>query len=336
MEILTCCHWMLEDAFCICLFDLTLYVKHMSLVCCCGFLLLPALKGHHVLVRSDNNGGGLHQPPRRPQVTSPSQDDSTSPTLGTERIPLTTSGSCAGQIEPRSGYVVKRQCSSGGMETTSPDGSDDLVSFRQGRGRPLRLWRQPSLPNLFLKAAGCSSPRLAQHPSVCIPSNRPATPGYQANQRNEMLSPPRGPPLEEPSLVPRDDPVAVCSTVVNTTEERSSLASTGQDLASPAGTVEPSCLAARRESDRLPTRVTNTILEARAPSTRRLYALKWSVFSDWCSARNQDPISCDVSHMLIFLQELLDKGRTPSTLNVYMAAIAANHSPEAGRTIGRN
>ncbi len=72
------------------------------------------------------------------------------------------------------------------MESTSPDGSDDLVSFRQGRG----LRRQLSLPNLFFKAVGCSGPRLAQHPSVCLTSNRPATPGYQANQGNEITSPP--------------------------------------------------------------------------------------------------------------------------------------------------
>ncbi len=151
-----------------------------------------------------------------------------------------------------------------------------------------------------------------------------------------MLSPPRGPSLEESSLVSGDDPAAVCSTVADTTEQRPSFTSAGHDLASPAGTVEPSCLSAQREPNQLPTRVTNTILEARAPSTRRLYTLKWSVFSDWCSARTQDPTSCDVSHVLTFLQELLDKGHTPSMLKVYVAAIAANHSLEAGRTIGRN
>ncbi len=91
----------------------------------------------------------------------------------------------------------------------------------------------------------------------------------------------------------------------------------------------------REEVDRLPAGVANTILDARAPSTWCLYALKWPVFSDWFSARNQDPISCDMSHKLIFLQELLDKGCTPSTLKVYVVAIVAIHS-EAGWTIGRN
>ncbi len=78
----------------------------------------------------------------------------------------------------------------------------------------------------------------------------------------------------------------------------------------------------------LPARVRNTILEARAPSTRILYTLKWSVFRDWCSARSLDLAFCDLSHVLTFLKELLDKGPLPH--KVYVAAIAANHSLEAG------
>ncbi len=73
-----------------------------------------------------------------------------------------------------------------------------------------------------------------------------------------MLSSHSDPPLEDTSLVPRDDPAAVYSTVVNTTEERSSLESAEQDLASPAGIVGPSCLAAQRDSSQLSARVTNT------------------------------------------------------------------------------
>ena len=82
-------------------------------------------------------------------------------------------------------------------------------------------------------------------------------------------------------------------------------------------------------------RVTNTILEARAQSTRHLCALKWPVFSDCWSAQSQDPISCDMSHVLTFLLELLDKNSTPSTLKVYVAAIAASHSLVAGWIVGR-
>lgn len=45
---------------------------------------------------------------------------------------------------------------------------------------------------------------------------------------------------------------------------------------------------------------------------------------------------CDVSWVLSFLQELLDKGHTPFTLKIYEAAIAAYHAPVAGKSIGRN
>ncbi len=48
--------------------------------------------------------------------------------------------------------------------------------------------------------------------------------------------------------------------------------------------VEPSCLAASGISEELSvlhSRVLDTLSEARAPSTRRLYALKWKVFVKW-------------------------------------------------------
>ncbi|KAI2663788.1 ORF V: Enzymatic polyprotein [Labeo rohita] len=55
------------------------------------------------------------------------------------------------------------------------------------------------------------------------------------------------------------------------------------------------------------------------------------VFHPW-----KNPVSCDISVILSFLQELLDKGCSPSTLKVYVAAIAASHAPIAGQSIGRN
>ncbi len=95
-------------------------------------------------------------------------------------------------------------------------------------------------------------------------------------------------------------------------------------------------LAARREPTGLPERVLNTISEARAPSTRRLYALKWSVFSTWCLNRGENPSTSELAVVLSFLQELLDKGRSHSTLRVFVAAIAAFHAPIAVQSVGRD
>ncbi len=124
-----------------------------------------------------------------------------------------------------------------------------------------------------------------------------------------------------------------------TTEERPSLSSTRNDLAPKSRVMEPSCLAARRSlpvTDALPQHMLNTISEARDPSMRRLYAHKWRVFSSWCVSRGEDPISCPIPIILVFLQERFDSGRMPSTLKVYVAAITAFHAHVENRLIGRS
>ncbi len=98
----------------------------------------------------------------------------------------------------------------------------------------------------------------------------------------------------------------------------------------------PACVAPQREPFGLPEHVLNTMAEARAPSTRRLYALKWSVFSTWCQDRDLDPVIFDVSVVLLFVKEMLDKQRSSSTVKVYAAAIATFHALIAGRSVGRD
>ncbi|KAI2645044.1 ORF V: Enzymatic polyprotein [Labeo rohita] len=73
--------------------------------------------------------------------------------------------------------------------------------------------------------------------------------------------------------------------------------------------------------------VVETILQSRAPSTRKLYALKWKLFTSWCRRHQQDPVNCPVGTVLEFLQDRLSAGLSHSTLKVYMAAIAAYHAP---------
>ncbi|KAK3556184.1 hypothetical protein QTP70_005577 [Hemibagrus guttatus] len=86
----------------------------------------------------------------------------------------------------------------------------------------------------------------------------------------------------------------------------------------------------------LSSEVVETLLNARAPSTRKLYALKWRLFSLWCSHREQDPVHCPIGTVLGFLQSCLSRGLSPSTLKVYVATIAANHALVLGATLGRH
>ncbi len=55
-----------------------------------------------------------------------------------------------------------------------------------------------------------------------------------------------------------------------------------------------------------------------------------------CTTRGADPVVCNILLILSFLQDLLQKGHSPSTLKVYVAAIAASHAPIDGQSVGRN
>ncbi|KAI2644143.1 hypothetical protein H4Q32_026314 [Labeo rohita] len=82
--------------------------------------------------------------------------------------------------------------------------------------------------------------------------------------------------------------------------------------------------------------VVETVLQSRAPSSRKLYALKWKPFTSWCGDRQQDSVNCPVGSVLRFLQDRFSTGLAHSTLKVYVAAISAYHAPLGGSSVGRN
>ncbi|KAL0173854.1 hypothetical protein M9458_029822, partial [Cirrhinus mrigala] len=111
------------------------------------------------------------------------------------------------------------------------------------------------------------------------------------------------------------------------------------DMAPEPRMVETSCVVGVRElvSTRLLSHhVMDTITEARAPSTRHLYALKWVVFMKWCRLNGHDPENCTVSDILEFLQQRMDSISMPSTLKVYVAAISAFHATVNGHSVGKH
>ncbi len=161
-------------------------------------------------------------------------------------------------------------------------------------------------------------PRLAQPPPLCFCPNRPDPAGNQVNQETEAQS-----PVSVLALVRRAGATAHCSPMAHSPDTRPPLSGERNDLAPPARTMGATSLASWWESSGLPESVLNTISQSRAPSTRRLYALKWSVFSTWCTTRGADPVVCDISLILSFLQELLEKGLSPSTLKVYVVSYSS-------------
>ncbi len=77
-------------------------------------------------------------------------------------------------------------------------------------------------------------------------------------------------------------------------------------------------------------------IQFRAPSMRKLYALKWRLFTSWCGDHQLDPVNCPIGTVLEFLQASLSAGLTLSTIKVYVVAIVAYHAPLGGQSVGRN
>ncbi|KAI2646019.1 ORF V: Enzymatic polyprotein [Labeo rohita] len=134
-------------------------------------------------------------------------------------------------------------------------------------------------------------------------------------------------------------PTRTCPSLEDSSEEGPSFSGDGRNLAPASRPLEPPCVASGRDSadlTGLPQAVIDTIIQARAPSTRQAYALKWGLFVDWCSFHREDPQRCSVGVVLSFLQDKLERRLSPSTLKVYVAAIAAYHDAVDGLSLGKH
>ncbi|XP_042593702.1 uncharacterized protein LOC122139569 [Cyprinus carpio] len=145
--------------------------------------------------------------------------------MGPAQLALTESSLYTGQIKPRSIYAVSVQHSLRGVDAPPSNSSENLGNLRQGRGRPLRLRRQLSLPNL---------PRLAQSPPLCFSPDRSDAAGNQASQGTETQGSVGGPALEEPALVCRAELAAFGSPVAHSPETGPPLPGEQNDIEPPA------------------------------------------------------------------------------------------------------
>ncbi|XDV15578.1 hypothetical protein PO909_015629 [Leuciscus waleckii] len=280
--------------------------------------------------------GVLYKSPGRSEIHIPVQAGETPPNMGSAQFALAESSACAWAPECGPRQTVQEQHSPGRMVSTPANSRAVVGEIRQSGGGPIRVPRKRSLPRVLFQEQQRAVPHVAALPALCLSPRLPPASGVRAGQGNEMLSAACSTVLEEPSMVPSPDAASRHRSMASAIEERSPLAGRGLDLAPTPGTVVPSRVGAQRLSVDLAEGVINTITQARAPSTRRLYASKWSVFSGWCTARSLSPLDCEVTEVLSFLQELLDKGRSPSTLKVYVAAITAFSGTTLGQSLGRN
>ncbi len=145
--------------------------------------------------------------------------------------------------------------------------------------------------------------------SFVSPSEPTGTDTVQA-QGGQGAGPAGRAPLAHPDLVSRTNLPRYSTSLAHSSEEGTPLSGARHHMAPASRSMEPPCVAPGRDAadlSGLPPAVVETIIQARAPSTRQTYALKWSLFTTWCSSRREDPRRCTIGVVLSFLQERLEQ-----------------------------
>ncbi len=273
----------------------------------------------------------VHQPSRRSALPSHVATRPPSPPLESEASEVASRHSCPWCAQP-CGRRALTSCAARRVATPPPGGPADLGGVRRGSGRPVCLARNLPLPVVLLPVRGdtrhrCTGAQLAPGPSqVSISPSEPTCTDLVQSQGGRGAGLASCALLAQPDLVPGTHAPRDSPSLASSSEEGPSFSETGHPLAPASRPLETPCLVPGWDAEvlgDLPPEVLNTIASARAPSTRRAYALKWNLFVKWCSSCREDPRRCSIGVVLSFLQQGLERRLSPSTLKVHAAAISA-------------
>ena len=231
-----------------------------------------------------------------------------------------------------SGSVVQGAVPLCRVVSTQCGGSSAMGQIRSSSDRPIRLGGEREMQMVLLRGrtepsgSRCTGTGVAAGPSLCVSP-------FVSNSTGPRTSESPAPESDINSsrvgcMEVRHNASAVRSTVAPPEEERPPVTGGGGDIPSVSG--RPGSMGLPRERMNLdavglPQRVIDTIQSARAPGTRAAYDGRWCAFEKWCTAERVVPFQAPVGSILSFLQSLIDKGLSYSTLKVYMAAISACH-----------
>ncbi|KAI2647016.1 Transposon Ty3-G Gag-Pol polyprotein [Labeo rohita] len=287
-------------------------------------------------------GGLVHQPPGRSAFTPLVQAGAPDPCVVPGQTPLAESSLCSWASQLGSRHPVETGAEARGMDASPRRGEADLESVWSSPGGPFCHEGEHAMSPLVLSSsssspgAGCHGADVAEATSVRFSPDRSAPGSSRESAPGRGVPSSSSPILAGPSMVLGHDFSPRRLSLGDSRQERSPL--TGHS-SPPAGAVEALGVAsegAHLLASGLSTEVVETILQSRAPSTRKLYALKWKLFTSWCGRCQQDPVNCPVGSVLEFLQSRLSAGLSHSTLKVYVAAIAAYHAPLGGLSVGKD
>ncbi|KAI2667001.1 Non-reducing polyketide synthase PKS8-1 [Labeo rohita] len=289
------------------------------------------------------SGSLLFKSPGRSALTQPEQNSEADFSLGPGQVPVTQGSIHSRAVECGSRFTVQTDTTDGGMETPPGGSETDLDQILRSGGGPLRLPADCAMSPLLLSespssvGSGCDGALMAQYAPVCVSPSLSAPGSSSQGSPTRVLPLADSAALAEQSMVLGDNISPRRLAVGDSGEEGPSVSGGGNDIPSQARSVESSRLAPEGNQLRdtgLSPAVIETILSARAPSTRKNYAAKWGVFERWCVKHNVDPVNCQIASVLDFMQEKLSTGTCPATLRGYVAALSACHALIDGAPLG--
>ncbi|KAI2662349.1 putative malate:quinone oxidoreductase [Labeo rohita] len=186
----------------------------------------------------------------------------------------------------------------------------------------------------------CTGAQLAEGPAqIHVSPSEPHCTNPVQSQGGQGADSLGAPILAQQNLVFGPGAPSISPSLAHSSEEGPPLSGEGHNLAPAPRSLEPPPMVPGRDQEDfrdLSPSVVNTLLQARAPSTRRLHDLKWRIFVNWCSSRGKDPQRCGIESVLSFLQGGLDRHLSASTLKVHVEAISANHDLVDDRSVGKH
>ncbi|XP_039529209.1 uncharacterized protein LOC120480253 [Pimephales promelas] len=292
------------------------------------------------------HGCGIYQPSGRLALveTSPSSSQA----LGVEQTGflVATRDSRPRHSEHRRRSAVEEKPNLRGLASSSADSGNAMDEIRTGERRSIRLARKLPLSYVLLSKGHGRAPRgrrtgppMAQSAPVCLSSPVPDNSHIGQGERAGPVSHSDSTQMAQSTVAGGDNPSVIRRAIVPSRSHGSIIPSQRGDLPPPPGQGGSLGLARERTNLNalgLSPRVVTTIQNARAVSTRSLYGCKWQVFEGWCDGRGITSYQCSVPDILCFLQDLMDKGRSFSTIKVYLAAISACHVGFEGSTVGQH
>ncbi len=259
-------------------------------------------------------GGLLYQPPGRSAFTPLVKAGAPDPCVVPGQTHLAESSSHSWASQCGSRHPVETGAEARGMDASPRGGEADRESFWPGSCGPLCDSGDIAMSPLVLSdsssssGTGCYGADLAKASSVRFSPDRSAPRSSGENVPGQGPSAASSPVLARPSMVLGTDFSPQRLSMGDSSQEGSPLTGGGHDPSPPPGFVEIVGVApngAQLITSGLSTEVVETILQFRAPTMRKLYALKWRLFTSWCGDCQLAPVNSPIGTVLEFLQARL-------------------------------